>query len=558
MSKKKNNQNISRMSRRIKSYGIMWLRVTIKKLQEKMILPMERLRELLKVMKRDSCNAKSKKRNWLRRTIRSFSRVLSKQERNPSNNTLRKSKMTKFQQILLLSLLVSLLTSWGRMETKRNPRLSLSNSQVTRMSQTRIVDFASVYEPLPHQQKVHDSPKFKKALIGGFGCGKSKFLAAEALKLSVINRGCYGGVFGPTYDEVLRKVMLPEITGMLDGLGVAYNYHGTKKLLTIPLWDGRLWFFSAHDPAKIKGPTLAFSVCDEPGLYKEKSWQVILTRVRDPRAKKLQHVFGGTPEGMGWLYDILITKGKEEDTFVKFASTRDNIHLPEYVVEQYYEQFPARIAKMYLEGQFMPLAEAQVYFAYNPERHDDKKLAIQKHIPLNIGIDFNIRNMYAEVNQIARKDVFHPLEITAFETKELAENIYEDLNGHYPWHLFPDASGQYKDSKGISDFQILHDVFAVKGLKLGKHYFMHYPPANGNVRDRTNALNCLMENAKGESHYFINPTRCPKARRDYMQVSYKENSREIDKSNNKLTHPSDAEGYMAVRKFPIRPTWRIS
>ncbi len=428
----------------------------------------------------------------------------------------------------------------------------------TRMNQTRIVDFGDIYQPFPHQQEVHNSTKFKKALIGGFGCGKSKFLAAEALKLSAINSGCYGGVFGPTYDEVIRKVMLPEIEGMLDGLGVEYDYEITKKLLTIPLWDGKIWFFSAHDPTKLKGPTLAFSVCDEPGVYKEKAWQVILTRVRDPNAKLLQHVFGGTPEGMNWLFDVLITKAKPEDTFVKFASTRDNKALPDYVVEQYYEQFPKHIAKMYLEGQFIPLTEAQVYFAYNPEKHDQKKLRIQRHMELNIGIDFNIRNMYAEVNQIVRKDVFHPLEITAFETKELAENVYEDLKGYYPWHLYPDASGQYKDSKGISDFQILHDVFTAKHLVLGKHYFMHYPAANGNVRDRTNSLNCLMENAKGESHYFINPDKCPKARRDYMQVSYKENSREIDKSNNKLTHPSDAEGYMVVRKFPIKPTWRIT
>ena len=426
------------------------------------------------------------------------------------------------------------------------------------METTRTIDFRDIYKPFPHQQEVHNSTKFKKALIAGFGSGKSKMLAAEALKLSAINSGCYGGVFGPTYDEVIRKVMLPEITEMLDGLGVEYNYHGTKKLLTIPLWDGRLWFFSAHDYTKIKGPTLAFSICDEPGLYKEKAWQVILTRVRDPRANLLQHVFGGTPEGMNWLYDLLITKATKEDTFLKFASTKDNKALPNYVVEQYYEQFPAQIAKMYLEGQFMPLAEAQVYFAYNPERHDNTKLRILEHIPLNIGIDFNVRNMYAEVNQIIRKDVFHPLEIPAFETKELAENMFEDLKGFYPWHLYPDASGQYKDSKGISDFQILHDVFAAKKLVAGKHYFMHYPPANGNVGDRTNALNCLMENAKGENHYFMNPDKCPKARRDYMQVSYKENSRDIDKSNNRLTHPSDAEGYMAVRKFPIKPTWRIT
>jgi len=425
------------------------------------------------------------------------------------------------------------------------------------MSQTRIIDFEDIYKPFPHQQDFHNSQALKKGLMAGFGSGKSKALACEALKLSAINKGLPGGVFGPTYDEVIRKVMLPEIEGMLDDLKIDYKYHGQKKELTIPLWDGKLWFFSAHDPAKLKGPTLAFAICDEPGLYKEESWRVIFTRVREPKAKKLQYVFGGTPEGMNWVYDLLVTNA-DKDTYIRYASTRDNKALPDYIVEQYYEQFPKRVAKMYLEGQFVPLAEAQVYFAYNSEKHDNKQLHISKHLPVDIGIDFNIRNMYAEVNQIVRKDVFHTLEIPAFETKELAENIYDDLKGYYPWHLYPDASGQYADSKGISDFKILMDVFAAKKLRAGEHFFMHYPAANGNVRDRTNSLNCLMENAKDESHYFMNPDKCPRAKRDYMQVSYKENSREIDKSSNRnLTHPSDAEGYMSVRKFPVRPTWRL-
>jgi len=419
----------------------------------------------------------------------------------------------------------------------------------------KTLNFLDIYQPLPHQNDVHCATQTTKALMGGYGSGKTTMLAIEALKLSAINSGYPVGFFGPTHG-IVQTVDLPKVEGFLDDMGIEYNYHGTKKHLTIPLWNGKIWFFSCHDPNSLKGPTLASAICDEPGLFPQEAWQIIDSRVRESKAKLLQIVFGGTPEGMNWLFDLLITKAND-NTFVRFASTRDNTILPPDRVDSMYANFPARVAKMYLDGQFVPLAEAQVYFAYNPEKHDNKKLVLQHNVPLHIGIDFNVRNMSAQINQIIRQDVLHPLEVSAYETKELAENVYSDVKGYLPWHLYPDASGQYADSKGFSDFQILKDVFNSKGLVQGKHYFMHYPAANGSVRDRTNAVNCLMENALGESHYQMNPDKCPKAKRDWLQVSYKKNSREIDKiTNANLTHPSDAEGYMAVRTFPVRPSWR--
>ena len=81
--------------------------------------------------------------------------------------------------------------------------------------------------------------------------------------------------------------------------------------------------------------------------------------------------------------------------------------------------------------------------------------------------------------------------------------------------------------------------------------------ANPGVRDRINVVNSRLLNAAGDRHLFIHP-KCTELIRDLERVCWRADERgqptsELDKSDRKRTHMSDALGYYLAQAFPLRP-----
>jgi len=79
---------------------------------------------------------------------------------------------------------------------------------------------------------------------------------------------------------------------------------------------------------------------------------------------------------------------------------------------------------------------------------------------------------------------------------------------------------------------------------------MRFKQANPQVKDRINAVNSMLQSADMKRHLFLNP-KCRKIIKDLLDVSYKENTCEIDKTNPELTHASDGLGYWIDYDFPV-------
>src|ERR1700727_909321 len=68
--------------------------------------------------------------------------------------------------------------------------------------------------------------------------------------------------------------------------------------------------------------------------------------------------------------------------------------------------------------------------------------------------------------------------------------------------------------------------------------------ANPPVRDRVSLVNARLRNARDEVRLFVDP-KCRELIEDFEQVSYQEDSTQIDKDRDgKRTHLSDALGYL--------------
>jgi hypothetical protein len=106
--------------------------------------------------------------------------------------------------------------------------------------------------------------------------------------------------------------------------------------------------------------------------------------------------------------------------------------------------------------------------------------------------------------------------------------------------VYPDASGfQRHTSAMLSDIDLLRQAgFTIKVRKTN-------PP----VTNRVNSVNKMLE-----GNCIIDPS-CKMLIQDLEQVTNKQGTREIDKSNKMLTHMSDALGYAIEWEFPIiKPT----
>ena len=185
-----------------------------------------------------------------------------------------------------------------------------------------------------------------------------------------------------------------------------------------------------------------------------------------------------------------------------------------------------------MNGEFVNLTAGRVY------KYFDRSMIAEggPSSTLRAGIDFNVDNMTAEIFSISPDGVIFFLDEIHLDnatTYELADLLHERYPGIT---VFPDPAGRArKSSSDATDFTILRDRgFPVEARPV-------HPP----VRSRINAVNKMMRENK-----LRVSAKCPRLMKDFELVSWKNG--EIDKSNNALTHASDAAGYAIEKLFPIR------
>ena len=129
------------------------------------------------------------------------------------------------------------------------------------------------------------------------------------------------------------------------------------------------------------------------------------------------------------------------------------------------------------------------------------------------------------------------------------------LDAPHPLWLYGDATGDNRHSSASrTDWQIVQDFLRSHGWQFRVSQYV--PRENPSVKDRTNCVNSSFRNQLGQHRLLIDP-RCRELVRDLDQVVWKTDahgnaSAELDKSDRRRTHVSDALGYMIANQFPMR------
>lgn len=393
-------------------------------------------------------------------------------------------------------------------------------------------------EYLPHQLKFFESDKRQKALVSGFGGGKSFVFLRETLKnhlnLKTASGQSNGWILYPTYD-LAEEIFVDPFIELLEDAGISYDYNIAKHKFRTRF--GTIKIYQLQKPQRIIGSNLTFVGIDEFDVESDKNCEIAYTkaiaRLRGCDNPVLYIVT--TPEGFKKTYEIFAENPSESKELIQ-AKTTDNPYLPDSYISSLYESYDPRLIKQYVDGQFVNVTQGQVYYMFDrklngtEQEYDDK-------LPIELCVDFNVDPMVWEVCQSIKGKSFYVDEILKRNTNtvEMAQEVAERYGKFTRYILYGDYSGTGRDTRSMTtDYEIIKQILPNIELRIKPN-----PP----VIDRVNTVNARLCNANGERNLFVNIKKCPHLTKDLEQVVYTEGKREIDKSNKERTHSSDDIGY---------------
>lgn len=399
------------------------------------------------------------------------------------------------------------------------------------------------YDRLPSQDRFHKSTARFKGFSGPIGSGKSQALCQEAIRLSILNPGRTGLIGAPTY-PMLKDATLASLTECLNEHDLAFDLYKAENVIVVRDSGSKILLRAVDEFERLRGTNLAWFGIDELTYTQEGAWSRLEGRLRDPKATRLCGFAVWTPKGFDWVYRKFIQNPSAGVETIQ-AQPYENRFLLDQVPD-FYERLKGSYDENFFRqevlGDYLNAKGGLVYQAFTraanirPVPMDDSR-------QLFWAVDFNVDPMCSVVVQSACGE-FRVLDeiVLRRATTEQACAEFERRFGLPKSGLviFGDASGAAMKTSGYSDYGVIREYFRARSAKVT----YRIPSANPAVRERVNAVNAKLRNAAGELNLYIDP-KCRELIADFEQVSYLEDSTQIDKDKDrKRTHLSDALGYL--------------
>jgi hypothetical protein len=335
----------------------------------------------------------------------------------------------------------------------------------------------SDFSPSRTQERFLEDRTRIRLLCGGLGSGKTTTGSESFFRAVIENPGCQMMMVAPTL-PMFWRLMQPEWEKACPkDLIVEHNQAKRFYRLRADVGGQVIWYGSADNPSSLEGTNLAAYWGDEVRYWPFKSWQTLVSRLRDVRARKPQGIATSTP-AMGWMEEFFNRNVPGRVVFR--ISTRENERnlASDYIagLERLYSK---RLARSLIDGEFTVI-EGQVYEAFDLKRHA-VGWRVRKDRGAFLFWDFGVRKSSVLFGQetgtegelangpgsvevppesLIIFDELHPDERTTehiipLVKKRLAERGIGRLD-----HIFCDPAGNARDSaRGLPDVKLLEAAF---------------------------------------------------------------------------------------------------
>ena len=430
------------------------------------------------------------------------------------------------------------------------------------------------YQAMPAQYRFLRSRAKFAGLFGGIGSGKSHVGCFWALAKALRNPGCLGLIGANSYRQ-LKDATLRTFEMLLQRYRIGYRFSRTTDM-TFHLDTGaEVLCRSMENYDLLRGIELGWFYLDELRETRLEAWQVLKGRLRSRHADALEGRVTSSPNGYDWIYDEFIRKPNDPATAeayhtheALFARTRDNRHLPPDYIEALLASYDPLLAAQELDGQFVNTQAGRVYYAFDRALHVTPEARLVHGEPLVWSLDFNVTPMTAVLAQrdAAGIRVLDELWLVSSNTPAMCEALDNWLwrrgeesreqqkaepaarGAHrapdpasVPRLVHGDATGSARSTAGASDYALIRERFP--------HAIVYVGASNPPRRDRFNAVNAALRDARGRVRLRIHP-RCRHLIEDLQQHCYQPETSEPDLSNPFRGHISDALGYYVAHVMP--------
>jgi hypothetical protein len=344
---------------------------------------------------------------------------------------------------------------------------------------------------------------------------------------------------------MLRDSTLTSLVEILNGNGLPFDLNKADNVLVLKDTKSRMLLRSVEDFDRLRGTNLAWFGLDELTYTREGAWLCLEGRLRDPRAKQRCGFAVWTPKGFDWVYRKFISHPVKGYEAVQ-ATPYENQFLLD-VVPDYYERlkesYDENFFRQEVLGDYLNVRGGLVYQSFRREVNV-RPVEMDQTQPVYWALDFNVDPLCSVVVQ-ARQDEVRVLDeiVLRRATSEQACEEFERKFGMPPAGVvvFGDASGASMHTvSAYTDYGVIREYFRQRGARLS----IKVPRSNPTVRDRVGLVNARLCNASGEVRMLVSE-KCKELIDDFEQVSYEEESTQIDKNKDRRrTHASDALGYL--------------
>ncbi len=424
---------------------------------------------------------------------------------------------------------------------------------------------------LETQKEFIETTALNPAFVGGFGSGKTEAGFLRTLHYMIKNGPMFKkhgkqyvyGVYEPTVD-LIKTILYPRFENKLAELGIKYDLNKTEARLSVPMFNTIIYFRSMDNEERIIGYEHADFWIDElDTLAKDKAEGVFnkiigRNRLSKPNGEPNTGCATTTPEGKRfvfkkWVEKTGIDKNSHDDFIIIKGKTMENPFINKDYVRNLLSQYPAELAKAYLEGEFVDLTGNLVYPMFN-EDINKTNLTLNEYFKdydknevkeIHIGMDFNVYNMSAVI--AVHNDIDNELlvleEISGVrDTPAMIKEINRRYEG-YEIFIYPDAAAKQTGTTNASESDL--------SLLRKEKYRIRINSKNPRIRDRVLSVNALFLNGIGESRLFINTRMCPNLKKNLINQIYDKNTEQPDKTQG-YDHMLDSLGYLVWRLYPIR------
>lgn len=448
------------------------------------------------------------------------------------------------------------------------------------MPTIQVIEDDSLFVPNPGGQQafLEDYQHRYCALAGGWYAGKTWAGARKMANIHVTNAfnandqatGCKSLAVSQDY-QLARTLIIPEIEAALQEMGVECEFVADAKKFWFELPDlgtrsspSLILVRSAEAPEKINGFTVGQAWGDEVARWmssidnprRDPRLQTI-GRIRDPKATIQQFNMTFTHEGD----DTSVYRDFEEkpkpDHMLYRAGSFENPHAVDFA-DSLKPQLTAELVDQYLEGKAASFRGGKVYSSFNYAENVSDKLELSSALPLHLAVDFNINpGMHGIVGQYFPSDdlatavhEFHARSMSALQMLETFKSFVAKTGG-WRWPeliVYGDPAGNARfEATGQSCWQIVRHWFTLNMPEVVVKYKVGSSAPL--VADRVAAMNCALRNLAGKIRYKIH-SRCERLIDDLRMLKWEGN--EVGKTDRKLSHASDADGYRIHWIMPIR------